>query len=89
MALRVREAAFFAADLTRRLICGVLRRAVFERNTALLAPVFTRAAADLRRRPRFGFAPSPIMPLSLSTVSPIADLAFEAMVCAFKANLWK
>ena len=90
MALRVREAAFLATDLTLRSTCAVFRRAIdFVRDMALLAPVFARAVADLRRRLRFGFAPSPIIPLSLSTVSPIADLAFAVMVCAFKADLRK
>ena len=77
----MRDTAFFATDLTRRLTCAVLRRAaVFERETALFARVFARADADLRRRLRFGFAPRLIMPLSLSTVSPIVDLAFAVMV---------
>jgi hypothetical protein len=49
------------------------------------------AATDLGRRlaRRFGLLPMPIMSLSLSTVSPMADFAFEVMVFAFKADLRK
>ena len=63
MARRVRAVAFFAAVFTRRLTCAVLRLAAdFERDTA----AFARVEADLRRLLRFGFAPSPIIPPSLS-----------------------
>ena len=79
--LRLRDAAFFPALFVRRFTV-VLRRAVDLVRLATLA-----RAADFRRFRRLGFAPRPIMSLSLPTVPPKADFALDLMVFAFKAVL--